>query len=278
MRILFCADIHGNDMQYFKICQHAKDYDALVLGGDLCVKNLDMRAQRSFLENNFLPRIKELKEAKPELKIYLMFGNDDFAGNLDVLNRHNDELYHVIMQRKLPLDENFNILGYPFIPITPFRLKDWEKWDLGQKDNRQIFELEKSLLLEGMQTWNMRYEPKHFSLDDEESIETDLYDLFTEEPEKNICVFHTPPFNTDLDITYTKDHVGSLAIRMAIEGFQPFLTLHGHIHETVDVSGRYMDRLGDTMCASVGNHNTHQIPHALEINLPARSVKRIRLE
>ncbi|MFW6014200.1 MAG: metallophosphoesterase family protein [Nanoarchaeota archaeon] len=278
MRLLFCADIHGNEMQYFKIFQYARNYDALILGGDLCVKNLDMRAQRNFLQNYLIPRIKELKEAKPDLKIYIMFGNDDFAGNLDVLNKHNDELYHVIMQRKLPLDENFNIVGYPYIPITPFRIKDWEKWDLGQKDNRQNFELEKDIILEGTQTWNMRYEGRHFSLDDEESIETDLYELLMDEPEKNICIFHSPPFNTDLDITYTKNHVGSLAMRMAIEGLQPFITLHGHIHETVEMSGKYMDRLGDTISAAVGNHNTHMTPYALEIELPSRSIKRIKLE
>ncbi len=278
MRLLFCADIHGNEMQYFKIFQHAKNYDALIFGGDLCVKNLDMRSQRTFLENYLIPRIKELKEVKPDLKIYIMFGNDDFAGNLDVLNKHNDEIYQVIMQRKLPFDDNFNIVGYPYIPVTPFRIKDWEKWDLGQKDNRQIFELERDIILEGVQTWNMRYEGKKFSLDDKESIESDLYELMADEPEKNICIFHSPPFNTDLDVTYTKDHVGSLAMRMAIEGFQPFLTLHGHIHETVEMSGKYMDRLGDTISASVGNHNTSQIPHALEIELPSRSVKRIRLE
>jgi len=39
--------------------------------------------------------------------------------------------------------------------------------------------------------------------------------------------------NTALDITGNDMHVGSFAVRQFIEKYQPHLTLHGHIHETV---------------------------------------------
>ena len=89
-----------------------------------------------------------------------------------------------------------------------------------------------------------------------DSIQKDLAkDLFTENPDKTIYVFHSPPNDTNLDQIQTNIHVGSYAIREFIEKHQPFLTLHGHIHETVDVSGQFTDKIGNTICMAPGNHN-----------------------
>lgn len=276
MEILFASDIHGNELQYFRIFEKAKEFDVLILGGDLCPKNLDMQRQREFIREYLNPRLQELKETAPELKIFLMPGNDDFAGNLDLFQ---DASYYLLFENKFELGNGSFITGYPYVPITPFRLKDWEKWDMGEENKRKAFELEKSISLRGISTWNNRYENKIFTETDDDSIENDMLRLFkSTAPEKTLYVFHSPPYNTNLDLLYSKEHVGSLAIRMAIEGYQPLLTLHGHIHETVDVSGQFVDRLGDTICASPGNHNTLNTAQILGIQLPSRSVKRIRLD
>ena len=37
-----------------------------------------------------------------------------------------------------------------------------------------------------------------------------------------------------------------------IEKTQPLLTLHGHIHEAPELSGRYLDRIGATLCVNPG--------------------------
>ena len=50
-------------------------------------------------------------------------------------------------------------------------------------------------------------------------------------------------------------HVGSMALRLFIEQYQPYLTLHGHIHETVEMSGNFKHKIGETLCLSSGNHN-----------------------
>ncbi len=156
-------------------------------------------------------------------------------------------------------------------------MKDWEKWDFKDAENRRALELKKDIILEGMSTWRMRYEGVRFREDDEESIEEDLLTLFENKPENTIYVMHSPPYKTSLDITYSNDNVGSVSIKRAIENFQPFLTLHGHIHETVEMSNRFIDRIGDTICATPGNHNTMKDPYVLEIELPSRGVKRIKL-
>jgi Icc-related predicted phosphoesterase len=46
-----------------------------------------------------------------------------------------------------------------------------------------------------------------------------------------IFISHAPPFNTRLDKLYNGKHVGSIAIRSAIEQYQPDLCISGHIHE-----------------------------------------------
>lgn len=46
-----------------------------------------------------------------------------------------------------------------------------------------------------------------------------------------ILVSHVPPFNTAVDRLYSGKHVGSKAIRAAIEHYQPDLCITGHIHE-----------------------------------------------
>lgn len=71
-----------------------------------------------------------------------------------------------------------------------------------------------------------------------DSIQKDLKGiLFTTKPKKTVYVMHTPPYETNLDLVGKNWHIGSMAVKMFIEERQPYLTLHGHIHETVAVSG-----------------------------------------
>lgn len=278
MKLLFCSDIHGNCFQYDRIFRAALEHDAIIIGGDLSPK-AEMIHQRKFLETFLIPELEFLKEKKPELKIFLVMGNNDWAGNMDLINRHDGELFENIGMRKAKLSKDFDIIGYPFVPITPFRMKDWDKWDLSDKNKREKIEKERAMMKEGITSIYMRYEPKKFDIEDSESIEKDMHELFSQvQPEKTIFVFHAPPYNTYLDMLHSREHAGSLGIRMGIEKHQPYLSLHGHIHETVDISGRFMDKIGDTLCATCGNHYTKDNPFVLSIGLHARNIERIKLQ
>ena len=48
-------------------------------------------------------------------------------------------------------------------------------------------------------------------------------------------------------------HVGSIAIKRFIEKKQPFLTLHGHVHETVRLTGEWKERRGKTFSFSAAH-------------------------
>ena len=138
----------------------------------------------------------------------------------------------------IELAKNFNIAGYNFVNPTPFRLKDWEKPDFEHdKMPQQLFNEE------------IRSVEKESG-----TIEKDLEKLKTlSNPKKTIYVIHAPPYNTKLDIITTGTHVGSKSIRNFIEKEQPLLTLHGHIHESPQMSGSWKDNIGKTICINVGS-------------------------
>jgi len=262
-RIIYTSDLHGNLEQYNKLveyCIKTNPY-ALVIGGDIAPKGESVnyiRNQRNFLES--LPKIfKPLKD----ISIYLMMGNDDCKSNMDVLFALEKKgLFKLINKARLSLDNDFEIVGYSNVPITPFGIKDWEKFDLTNVPKK--FEdfyykrLKSDVRFDGFKSVVGKFHEFNFKKDmfKHDSIELDLEkDLFTNNPGKTVYILHTPPYNTNLDLISSKIHVGSIASRLFIEKYQPYLTLHGHIHETVDVSGNFFDNIGKTICLSSGNHN-----------------------
>lgn len=99
------------------------------------------------------------------------------------------------------------------------------------------------------------------------------------------CIFnfHCPPFNTLLDTAPKLDETlkpvmsggamkmapaGSIAVRNAIEKYQPILGLHGHIHESKGV-----EKIGRTMCVNPGSEYGEGIVRGCLINIDKDSVK-----
>jgi Icc-related predicted phosphoesterase len=100
--------------------------------------------------------------------------------------------------------------------------------------------------------------------EDEERLATRIgriLDDVTAPGERLIFNFHCPPWGTPLDEAFALDddlsvvgggretaHVGSHAVREAIERTQPVLTLHGHIHES-----RAVSKLGRSLTVNPGS-------------------------
>lgn len=68
-----------------------------------------------------------------------------------------------------------------------------------------------------------------------------------ETPKIKILLTHAPPYNTKADLIPDGDHVGSKALRQAIEEFKPDINLCGHIHE-----GKSIDKIRDTDVVNPG--------------------------
>ena len=104
--------------------------------------------------------------------------------------------------------------------------------------------------------------------------------------ENAIFNFHAPPYQTKLDEAPLLDKdlnpviqggrvimvpVGSKAVRKMIEKYQPFLGLHGHIHEA---SGSM--RIGRTYCVNPGSEYAEGILRAFLIEFKGNKVIRLQ--
>ncbi len=287
--ILYTADLHGNEIQYQKLVDFAikNSVDSVIIGGDIAPKGESDRyleKQGEFIKN-YLPRlISPLKQQLPKTNLFLLMGNDDCKANLDLLEQNDPGLYRIIHNKRLKLSDDFDIVGYSYVPITPFGLKDWEKFDLTNPTEELKLDYEKRKTrcrFDGYKTDKNGWYRFIFSpeIEKEDSIQKDLKNkIFTNKPQKTIYVIHPPPNRTNLDQIANGKYVGSFAVREFIEKNQPYLTLHGHIHETVDVSGNFKDQIGKTLCLSPGNHNVGENLAILIFDLyDVNTTRRLRL-
>lgn len=265
MRIIFTSDLHGELWQYQRLLAFVRSDrpDALLLGGDLFPKkgglwspNNNVRtiaSQKKFIEDYWLNFIREIADLIP---VYFIFGNDDFRA-LEPLVKKIQPNVNYIGEIGVSLGE-WKIVGYPFVGLTPFLQKDWEKWDVPGSEERKIF------VTAGYHSVGEGFRAVDYTNPTEAAwtVAIDFERLAVEhDPAKTIYLFHDAPFGTNLDMTtadnpFLKDgqrHIGNLAMRQFIEAHQPLATLHGHIHETVTVSGQFMDKLGRTVNLGVGN-------------------------
>jgi Icc-related predicted phosphoesterase len=230
MKILYVTDMHGNpDVYEFVLTAAArKGIDALVLGGDLAPAgplSMFIPTQRAFLEKYLLPLLREFREGAGK-PVFGMMGNDDFRVNLGLLEKAEKEGLLSLLHLKTHRLGRYTIAGYSCVNPIPFFLKDWER--------------------------------------EESRITEELKAIAPGRPGDAILVFHAPPRGTKLDMLYNGEHVGSAAVRAFLEEHQPLLSLHGHIHESPEMSGSMADRIGRTVCVNPGDGN----PVVIDLSRP----------
>jgi len=249
MRVLYTADIHGRRELYAALAKIALVHkvQAILLGGDLLPNDFDtlkegIRLQREFIVCDLFPSLERLQEQI--IEIYLMLGNDDFKCNERLFEEEAQKHgFKPLHRRVYPLGSKHRVAGYSFVSPTPFLLKDWEKYEDGSRRLRPG-----SIRLD--------YPKAVFTSEARETttIQEDLEALAKQvgNIKDAIFVVHDPPFDTDLDRLSYGQPVGSRAVRDFILTRQLYLTLHGHIHESPQVTKRYATRLGRTICVNPG--------------------------
>ena len=83
---------------------------------------------------------------------------------------------------------------------------------------------------------------------------------------KTIFVIHEPPSNLGLDVCYTGLKVGSRSVLEFICTKQPLLTLHGHIHESPKMSGKWLSNVDNTICIQPGQKDFDLTYVIIDIN------------
>ncbi len=254
---LFTSDLHGSGELYEQVVAQAaaRRPAAVLLGGDLAphaTGDAGVDRQRVFLEGFLVEFARRLREAVPDVELLLLMGNDDWAANHDVLERHDGELWRSMHARVVTVD-GIAVAGLSWVPITPFAIKDWERWEDGADEAPARLHGWLSGR-EGVRAF--RFEPEHRSPTIAEAL-GELAGLSS--PAATIYLLHSPPRDTSCDLISTRQHVGSRAIRAFVETKQPRLVLSGHIHESPRVSGEWRDRLGGTPVVNPGQFGSPRL-------------------
>lgn len=224
------------------------------IGGDIMPALSYLQSSSNLSSGDFLNGFiaVELSKLKDEMKndyprIFVILGNDDARfiepTVLDIAGRN---LWEYIHFRRVIAGE-YTIYGYSYIPPSPFQLKDWERYDVSRYVDPGCISPEEGRLSVPVAPNELKYS----------SIQKDLVNLTRDfDLSKSVFLFHSPPYRTKLDRSALDGkeidhvpldvHIGSIAIRRFIKNRQPLLTLHGHVHESTNITGEWKDKIGNT--------------------------------
>lgn len=260
MKILFTADIHAHPSLLEQLCRQVwrHNIEALIIGGDIVPHTLPqahalglLGAQAAYMENTLIPALKQIK-AQRGTRIYLDLSNDDFAANRNILEHYQGRLLHLLHMQKHALNDHIDVIGYMNVPPTPFQRKDWEKPDTRDRP----YSPGTRVRLKGYLTDTGRIQETVLNLDSDDTMEKDLDLLSAQILKPFIFVAHCPPWDTPLDLLANGRHAGSLSIRRFVERWSKegrmLASLHGHIHESPQVSGATYTRIHGALCINPG--------------------------
>ena len=256
IKALFTSDLHCKRHKYKFLFEKIKSEqpDVVFIAGDLT--SLSCNHPQNFPDNDFYKDYlgRNLSILKSDMgekypAIYVIPGNDDGKNAVSsLLELEKDNLLRNVNERFITF-KNYTVFGYSYVPPTPFMNKDWEKYDVSAFVDVGCVSPEEGYRSEKPDIHNLRYY----------TIKKDLEILFeNKDTDSLVCLFHSPPYQSNLDRADLEGkfydgvpldvHVGSIAIKEFIQERNPYLTLHGHIHESTSLTGKWMENINSTYC------------------------------
>ncbi len=259
----FVSDLHGHVSRYRKLFEQIllEAPAAVFIGGDLLPHGLGRQIRsgaapsdfiRDFLVAEFSKLQMILQKAYP--RVFVIPGNDDGrwleAAFVEAAGR---SIWQYIPNDKVQWGDRL-VYGYAYVPPTPFQLKDWDRYDVSRFVDQGCVSPE-----DGFYSVPVSDQEKRYA-----TIQRDLERLAGSDPlDRAVFLFHTPPYQTALDRLCRNPrivnhapldvHAGSVAVKRFIENRQPGITLHGHIHESVGITGAWKERMGRTYAFSAAH-------------------------
>lgn len=256
MKLLYVTDLHGVKWKYERIYEIAisSGIDILIDGGDMLPTRPNFFIQDKFILEFFEPYFTQIDAQN----MYYLFmpGNDDLIIHDDLLDEIANKYKFIqnIQQRLYKINE-FEFIGMNWVTDLPFGLKDRVRMDTNDfKFPRQIGKpiISTKNGLKTIDDWfaYARTLP---------TIKEELENLvLPENMEKSIYVIHMPPSDVSLDVCRDTRRVGSKAIYEFLKIHQPLLSLHGHIHESPEVSNIWFNKIGKTTCIQPGQSDYYE--------------------
>jgi len=248
---IFVSDIHGSIPRFQHLFQiiRKETPDAVFLGGDLLPLHLTKHANmEDFVRTILFTEMKKIQsEYNKKIRFFLIMGNDDpRMYEQFFIKADKAGILNYVHQKTISYKKTY-VTGYSYVPPTPFQLKDWERYDVSQYVDVGAVPLE-----QGRRTIDVPLDEIKYS-----TIAEDLEKLSYQSPAiKTIYLFHSPPYHSCLDRAGLHGkkvdhapmdvHIGSIAIQRFIKTHQPLLTLHGHVHESAQITGWWKEKVDRT--------------------------------
>ncbi len=276
IKALFTSDLHCKKHKYEFLFRNIRTEkpDVVFISGDLTSLSCNHDQQKIFsnfysdyLAEKLFALKNELKEEYPD--IFVIPGNDDGKAAIAPLKEMEERHLLTNVNERFLNFGKFTVFGYSYVPPTPFMNKDWEKYDVSAFVDVGCVSPEEGYRSEEVSFHDLRYY----------TIKKDLEILFEERnPESLICMFHSPPYQTNLDRAALDGklfngvpldvHVGSIAIKDFIINKKPLLSLHGHVHESTTITGSWKERLNSTVCLQGASLMNESVVIKLDLENP----------
>ncbi len=281
MRILYISDLHGSMKHYEAAFQQAgrRDCGALVFGGDLAPKNFRdgkfVEHQVAWHRDALMPRLEQFRLRRPATRVFFILGNDDSRAAEAVFAARDGDVLEYVHLKSVELEKGLTLLGYSCVDISPFPLKDFERWD-----RKTVYDKVRNLngvVTDGTQLKPFRFDPEPGS-GPFPTLEDELAPLEAGvRPGVSIVVTHCPPYRSKLDKMMLGKHVGSESVRDFVERTRPAISLHGHIHESPQMTGDFKDSIGSTVCVNPGQDPYKGIVNyvVFDSDAPARTLEHV---
>ncbi len=257
----FASDLHGDELRYAKLLDRmeAERPEAVLLGGDLLGMGIPASfdpTRSDFIHDFLAARLLRVRErmAGAYPRVVVILGNDDpRVYEASILAASVTGVWEYAHGRCCRVC-GYDVLGYSCVPPTPFALKDWERYDVSRYVDPGCVSPE-----EGVRTMPASASDTRYG-----TIAEDLERLAAGRcMDRTILLSHAPPHDSGLDRAALDGryvdhvplavHVGSVGVRRFIERRQPRLTLHGHVHESARLTGRWREQIGRTWCLSAAH-------------------------
>lgn len=256
MKCFFVTDLHGKIERYEKLLGKIREElpDILFIGGDILPNfNSYLKTEYDdFIDDYLIPKFKELRNVLKTRypKVLIILGNDDpKIEENKIIHGQQLNLWEYLHNKKIVF-KDYTFYGYANIPPTPFLLKDWERYDVSRYVDPGCVHP-----IEGKRSINENEDIEYATIFKDLNVLAGKDNL-----EKAIFLFHSPPYQSNLDRAGLDNmvidhvpvdvHVGSIAIQRFIKEKQPLLTLHGHIHESSRITGDWKDKIDKTFMFS----------------------------
>ena len=252
MRFIYTSDIHGDRRKYDALIALCKknDISTIVVGGDLFHKHAKERipVQIDFINNYLKDYYKKLEKNK--ITYIGIVGNDDLEIPCEEYYKMIKSFSNVHSVEVEPYCvDGISFIGSSYVLDAPFKRKDHIAIEDGlemPKQKSDIIYVDKCKKEISVEEWKMLRETYPKMEDIMEALPKG------ERNSKVIYILHDPPAYSGLD--YCKDgcKAGSKAIYNFLLKSDAYMSLHGHIHESYDLSGVWYKKIGKTVAIQAG--------------------------